>query len=64
MHYVKFKTRVRVYLHDTKDEDRVKVTNYLNKNKVNYKYIRSITCFSLSIKDEYIARVILQLLEQ
>lgn len=59
MHYVRIKTRVRLYLHDIKVGKREKAFKLLNLRKIEYRYIPKYTCISVKLKDESIVKYII-----
>lgn len=60
MHYVKIKTRVKIYMHDTDKKKRAEVFKLLNDRNIDYTYIKYQTCISLPLKHEAIAKYITQ----
>ena len=64
MHYVKIKTRVRIYMHDVKITQRAQVVKMLNKHKIDYRYIEKQCCISLPFKHEALVRYIIELVSK
>lgn len=59
MHYVKIKTRVRLYMHDIKVKEREKAFKLLNFRKIEYRYIPKHACISVKLRDEPIVKYLL-----
>mgnify|MGYP002526345640 CR=1 FL=1 len=64
MHYVKIKTRVKIYMHDTDENQRAEVFKLLSDRNINYRYIKCQTCISLQLKHEAIAKYITQFMSK
>lgn len=54
MHYVKMKTRVRVYMHDLRKNQQKSVLNHLNRLKIDYRYIERLSCITVPLKHEHV----------
>lgn len=58
MHYVKLKTRIRIFMPDATELQRQKTMFFLKQKHIEYRYIKHLTCISISLKDEEIAKFI------